>query len=386
MYCGFVTADALGAGLLALQGIHGAASPISGIPVSILLGMAINKFVLPRYSDSFRQKLAPGLATSSKLLLQLGIVCIGMKLSVYDILALGSTVFPAVVFAIGCGLSFTIFLAERLKLSRKMGLLIGAGTSICGVTAITALAPAIKANQQEVSFAVATVVGFGTFSMLTYPYLAHFIFPHSEQVGLFLGLAVHDTSQVMGSAMTYAQVYGDKVALQWATVTKLSRNICLGLVIPLISTLNSRREAREAREAAGGEIGKQGELGWFSLSELKKHVPLFVLGFLGMAVVRSIGDATLISTGLAYGFIDPTWWQGIVHIIGNNLGTDFLGTAMAAVGLNTNFNVLKGVGATPFVAGFGGALSMGLLACLLAFGLGLGSYEGEDVVGSTAAE
>src|SRR5262249_32382458 len=114
---------------------------------------------------------------------------------------------------------------------------------------------------------VATVVSFGTFAMLTYPYLAHMIFPHSQQVGLFLGLAVHDTSQVIGSALTYSQIYGDQVALQWATITKLSRNLCLGLVIPILSTLNARENSDQKGQ-------------WFSLTELKKHMPMFVVGFL----------------------------------------------------------------------------------------------------------
>lgn len=342
------------------EGIQGSGSPISGIPVSILLGMGLNKFLVP-HVPNLKQLLAPGLALSSKLILQIGIVCVGLKLSALDVLALGSTVFPCVVLAIATGLSFTYFLSNRLGLPPRMGLLIGTGTSICGVTAITAMAPSLKANPQEVSFAVATVVGFGTFGMLCYPYLAHQIFSTPEQVGLFLGLAVHDTSQVIGSAMTYSQVYSSPVALQWATVTKLSRNICLGLVIPILSTLYSRQQNPDTTTT------------WFSVSELRKHVPTFVLGFLGMALIRSIGDASLASTGMALGVFEPAMWKNITKTIGGDVGTYFLGTAMAAVGLSTNFEVLKGVGIKPFVAGFGGALVMGLLGASLAILLDLGA-------------
>lgn len=339
------------------------ASPISGIPVSILLGMGLNNLVMPSLPQ-LKKMLNPGLTFSSKLILQLGIVCVGMKLSALDILALGSTVFPCVVLAISAGLTFTYFLSNRLGLPPRMGLLIGTGTSICGVTAITAMAPSLKANPQEVSFAVATVVGFGTFGMLVYPYLAHAIFATPEQVGLFLGLAVHDTSQVIGSAMTYSQVYNSPAALQWATVTKLSRNICLGLVIPVLSTIYSRQEN------PGSHSGS-----WFSVSELRKHIPTFVLGFLGMAMFRTLGDATLASSGLALGILDPAVWKSMTKIIGGDLGTYLLGTAMAAVGLNTSFAVLRGVGAKPFVAGFGGAFAMGLLGACLAILLKLGQDD-----------
>lgn len=347
---------------LGIQGLGG--SPISGIPVSILLGMGLNNFLLPRFAQ-IKKMLAPGLALSSKLILQIGIICVGLKLSAVDVLALGGTVFPCVMLAIATGLSFTYFLSQRLGLPPRMGLLIGTGTSICGVTAITAMAPSLKANLQEVSFAVATVVGFGTFAMLTYPYFAHYVFTTPEQVGLFLGLAVHDTSQVIGSAMTYSQVYSDPVALQWATVTKLSRNMCLGFVIPILSTIYSRQQNPDSTAT------------WFSVSELKKHLPIFVLGFLGMALVRTIGDATLASSGLALGLFEPSAWKSITNTIGGDIGTYLLGTAMAAVGLNTNFSVLKGVGIKPFVAGFGGALVMGLLGAFLALTLNLSANKSE---------
>jgi uncharacterized membrane protein YadS len=78
----------------------------------------------------------------------------------------------------------------------RLGKLLSAGTSICGVTAITALAPAIKATPKETAVAVANVVAFGTFGMLTYPYLLHTLLSSSEQIGMVLGVAIHDTSQV----------------------------------------------------------------------------------------------------------------------------------------------------------------------------------------------
>ena len=95
--------------------------------------------------------------------------------------------------------------------------------------------------------AVANVVAFGTFGMLAYPYLAHHLLaPESAQVGLFLGTAVHDTSQVLGSAMTYKEVYGDEAALQCAAVTKLTRNLFLAGVIPGLAWASAREQARLA--------------------------------------------------------------------------------------------------------------------------------------------
>ena len=195
MQTGFWTADHLGQALLAAQGLTGAASPISGIPVSILLGMLVNNAV------TLPQSLRPGLKFCTVSALRAGIVCVGAKLSFVDVARLGAAGIPVVMATIGAGLTVVPMLARRLGLPPKLGLLVAAGTSICGVTAITALAPAIKANEREVGLAVANVVAFGTVAMLTYPYLGNALFAHSEQIGMFLGTAIHDTSQVCGAGV-----------------------------------------------------------------------------------------------------------------------------------------------------------------------------------------
>lgn len=149
---------------------------MSGIPVAILMGMAVNNAV--KLPDSVR----PGLKFCSATALRAGIVCVGAKLSAMDIVSLGVMGVPAVVTSIGAGLMFVTWAGKQAGLAPRMTALIAAGTSICGVTAITALAPAIKANQKEVAFAVANVVAFGTAGLLVYPYLAHAAFANSEQV------------------------------------------------------------------------------------------------------------------------------------------------------------------------------------------------------------
>ena len=111
------------------------------------------------------------------------------------------------------------------------------------MTAIVSTAPAIEADEREVAYAVANVVAFGLFGMLAYPYLAHALLQRSETVGLFLGTAVHDTSQVVGAALTYRQIYADDVVLRVATVTKLTRNMFLAAVIPLLTWMHAARVA-----------------------------------------------------------------------------------------------------------------------------------------------
>jgi len=349
MQAGFMGADVIGQGILASQGISGAASPISGIPVSILLGLGLNNMVTVPTS------FAPGLKFCTTTVLRGGIICVGAKLSALDVMTLGAVGVPAVAVSIATSLAFVTWFGRVMGLPPRMSSLIAAGTSICGVTAITALAPAIKADEKEMGIAVANVVAFGTLGMLTYPYLAHALLGSSEQVGLFLGLAIHDTSQVIGSALTYKMVYGDEVALQVAAITKLTRNLCLAAVIPGLAYVHVRN--------AGG-VPKQ-----YTFQDLKKFVPLFVVGFVGMACVRSGGDVMLGNDMAAYGVLDKDAWKQCTGFLGNTVGTACLGTAMAAVGLSTSAKVFKGVGPSPFIVGMAGCAVTSLCGFSMAVAL-----------------
>lgn len=348
MIAGFWLADVIGRAILAAQGLSGGGSPISGVPVAIVLGLLIRNLIgVPAAFNA-------GLKFSVTTILRVGIVLVGIRLSAFDVARLGLAGLPVVLAAVAAGLLFVTWFNRQLGLPPRLGTLVAAGTSICGVTAIVSTAPAIEADEREVAYAVANVVAFGLFGMLVYPYVAHGLLARSESVGLFLGTAIHDTSQVVGASLTYRQMYADDVVLRVATVTKLTRNLCLAAVIPLLTWLHFRRshaEPHTGRRAAS----------WKTL------VPLFIIGFVGMAVVRTIGDATLQSTGAAFGVWDAASWIRLTDQIGDFwAGRVLLGTAMAAVGLSTSFAVFKGVGARPFAVGFVGALVVGAVGMAMA--------------------
>lgn len=232
--------------------------------------------------------------------------------------------------------------------------------------------PDPQASQKETAFAIANVVAFGTVNMLLMPHVAHALLPHSEQVGLFLGLAVHDTAQVVGSALTYKTMFGDELALQVAIVTKLTRNLFLAAAIPGLIAMNARAEARLAAEtstvtAKTNEAG--GKSSALTLAKLKTYVPPFVIGFLAMAAVRSTGDAMVAAGHPALGLLGPSEWKEITAFVGGTLGSHYLlGTAMAAVGLSTSLSSLRDVGPRPFIIGLAGAaaVSSAGMACALA--------------------
>ena len=127
-----------------------------------------------------------------------------------------------------------------------MAYLISIGSTVCGTTAIMATAPVIKANKNEVSYAIANITLFGILSMLIYPYFANAYFDGQPLlVGLFLGTSIHETSQVAAAGLIYDQQFNSPETLNIATVTKLIRNTFLIIMIPLFAFLYNRGKSKK---------------------------------------------------------------------------------------------------------------------------------------------
>ncbi|WP_422123819.1 YeiH family protein [Planococcus sp. X10-3] len=347
MVAGIYAASQIGT-LLIAGGImpEGSASPVSGIFTAILLGIGIrNVLGIPAVFDD-------GIDFVVKYALRAGIILLGLRLSLSEALKLGAWGLPLIVACIATGLFVTLYFTRKLNQSNRLGTLIATGTGICGVTAIMATAPVIKAKENEISYAVANITIFGLIGMLFYPYLAHFFFADNPvKAGLFLGTAIHDTAQVTGAALIYAQVFDANEVIDVATITKLTRNVFIIAVIPFLSYLffhNSKGKG------SGSELPK-----WYKL------FPLFILGFLLLSLLRSVGDATAASSGQAFGLLSPGAWAEF-HSFWSSFGSTYmLGLAMAGVGLSTNLRVFKGMGITPFYIGLIAAVSVGSVSLLL---------------------
>lgn len=320
-------------------------TPISAVMLGILLGLIIGAVIpLPKV-------LKPGLRFCVKKVLRLGIVMLGIRLTIFDVFKLGAYGVPIVIICILGALFFTTRINKWLKLPERLGTLIAVGTSICGVSAIVATGPAIDAEEEEVAYAVAVITIFGLLATLVYPYVTNLIFGgEALKVGLFLGTSVHDTSQVVGSAKVYADVFAAPLALDVATVTKLVRNVFMAAVIPFMAFYYARGRARRT----------QGEVSGKKASFLKL-LPLFVVGFLIMAVIRSVGDAGIKAGGNAFGLWDGGAWKSIYSSIQTWAG-NLLVVALAGVGLSTDFRTFKGLGIKPFLVGLGAALIVGVVS------------------------
>ena len=318
-------------------------TPVSSVMLAIFLGLILGAIIpMPKV-------LKPGLSFSVKKILRLGIILLGIRLTIFDVFRLGVYGIPIVVTCIIGALFFTTRINKWLNLPERLGALIAAGTSICGVSAIVATGPAIDAEEEEVAYAVAVITIFGLFATLVYPYLANVIFAGNElKVGLFLGTSIHDTSQVVGAAKVYADVFSAPLALDVATVTKLVRNVFMAVVIPFMAYYYARK-TQERGESSGKRTNPL------------KLLPLFVLGFLAMATIRSIGDAMIQAGGKAFGLWDAETWTAIYNTVKTWAGY-LLVVALAAVGLSTNFRSFKGLGIKPFFVGLAAAMIVGIVS------------------------
>ncbi len=320
-----------------------AKTPISSVMVAILLGLIVGNTVhLPA-------SLKPGLNFAVKKMLRLGIILLGIRLSIFDVFRLGALGVPIVALCILSALFFTTRLNKWLGLPERLGTLIAIGTSICGVSAIVATGPAIDAEDEEVAYAVAVITIFGILATLVYPYAANMIFAGDPvKAGLFLGTAIHDTSQVTGAGLVFADLFSLPRALDIATVTKLVRNVFMAAAIPFMAFYYARRTAGEGEFA-----GKK--------TSFAKLFPLFIVGFLVCAVLRSIGDAGINAGGSAFGLWDDAAWRDIYGFV-KHWAVNFLVVALAGVGLSTSFRMFKGLGIKPFVVGMGAAVAVGVVS------------------------
>ena len=308
-------------------------SPLSPIIIAIIIGLVFSNIKNPLIA---RFKL--GYDFCVKKLLKLGIVFLGIRLSFIDFIKYGSKALLVVLPCIIITIILVKLLSKRFKISEKLSLLIAVGTSICGATAIAALAPTINAKKTEITYAIANITVFGLFAMFFYPMIANSVFlNNSLSVGLFLGSSIHETAQVAGSAIIYSAQYQNQQVIGIATVTKLLRNTLMIIVIPYLAQKTiSKKEKRK-------KIGK--------------IFPYFVLGFIFFGFLRTIGD---------YFYSDVSGWINIISTI-KALAEFLLIISMAAIGFNTSFLKFKELGLKPFIIGLISASTVGILSILIIF-------------------
>lgn len=282
-------------------------SGVSPLIVAIILGIILTNLIQLPASTS------PGITLASKKLLRLGIVFLGLQLVFSDILSLGFPMLAVIVCIVAGGIFGTILMGHLLRMKPTQVLLIACGFSICGAAAVAGVEGVTDSEEEEVVTAVALVVIFGTLMIPFIPFATKVLGLSPEIGGMWAGGSIHEIAQVVAAG----GIIGGG-ALGVAVVVKLARVLLLAPIAAILSF-------RQRRQGYTSPDGKRPPV-----------VPLFILGFLAMVVLRStvaLPDEVIAAGGF--------------------LQTALLSAAMFGLGCGVKIQNLIHVGVKPFILAFG---------------------------------
>lgn len=220
-------------------------SPALALGIGIIFGLiGINPW--PHYG-----------AQGSRILLQSAVVGLGFGLPLQQVWEVGRASFGTTLAGILLTLGLGIFFGRLLHIPKRTGLLVACGTAICGGSAIAAIAPAIQAEDDESAIALATVFTLNAVALVLFPVAGHLLHMGQNQFGTWAGMAIHDTSSVVGAAASYGNA-----ALEHATTVKLTRALWIVPVAFAVSSLNR--------------------------SKSRTRIPIFILLFIAAAAIHTL--------------------------------------------------------------------------------------------------
>lgn len=312
-------ACATGATLLALV-VPLAAAPVFALAAGAVIGM------LARDSVAETGRFGPGLAVARQYLLGAAIVLLGLGLPMDAVLTVGRETAVVLLGTLLVGAVAAVIVGRLLALHRESTILIAAGTTICGASAIAAATAVLKPDRERVAYALGTIFVFNIVAVLAYPPLGRLLGLSQEGFGLWAGTAINDTSSVLAAGIAFGPV-----AANFAIVVKLVRSL---MIVPLCVGLYLA-DRRTAVAAAA------------SSTPLWRSVPLFVVLFLAASVIAGLGI-------LPAPAIAPL----------GHFGTWLIAAVLAAIGTSLTWRRLRAAGPRPLL--FGGILAVVLaLSALL---------------------
>lgn len=307
-------------------GLGNAVVGVSAMLVAILLGAALSNLTGP--DSAVMTMLQPGLAVASRRLLRSGVVLLGLQLALSDIASLGWPIIVGVIVIVAGTMTATIGIGRLLKVGPSQSLLIAGGFSICGAAAVAGVdAVLARRKDAEAATAVALVVIFGTAMIGIMPALTGLLGLDPYTAGIWTGASTHEVAQVVAAA----GIIGPQ-ALSVAVVVKLARVLMLAPVMAIISI-----QQRSVAPIGPGRARPP-------------MVPLFVVGFVAMVLLRSSG------------FVPP-----IILAVAKTVETWLLAAAMFALGTAMHWSVLKRAGRRPIALAAVATVVVMTLGGLVAF-------------------
>ena len=300
--------------------------------IALFIGMLINHFRKPTPAT------APGIRFTSKKILKFAIILLGASLNITTVLTVGKFSLTVMIFTLATCFGLGSLIGRAFRLNWKTYSLINAGTGICGGPAIAAIAPVIDADDLDIAYGMSATFLFDTIMIVVFPILGRAMGLSDAAFGLWAGTAVNDTSSVVATGFAFSEAAGD-----FATMVKLTRTLAIIPTVLVFSAISMHLKKKEA--AARNNSAKV---------NMKSVFPWFILGFLAMSLLCSIG-------------LIPTSAASILKTISKFL----MVAALAAIGLNTDFSKLCKSGASPMLHGFVISLLVVLVAIGVEYALGI---------------
>jgi len=246
---------------------------LEALVLAILLGVAI------RTAWSPGPRWSPGIGFSAKILLEIAVVLLGASVSARTVIALGPQLLIGIALIVAVALASSFTICRLLRLPKRMATLIACGNSICGNSAIAAVAPVIHADSDDVAASIAFTAVLGVVVVLALPFLMPLLGLTGTQYGVLAGLTVYAVPQVLA-----ATVPAGLISTQIGTLVKLVRVLMLGPVVLFLSLGAGRLEKAAIHRSAtvtGETLPTSGKL------PLSRLVPWFIVGFLLLGALRS---------------------------------------------------------------------------------------------------
>lgn len=302
--------------------------------IALFIGMIVNAFFKPN------ETTAPGIKFTSKKILKFAIILLGASLNIRMVLTVGRFSLTVMLFTLATCFGLGALIGKLLGLNWKTSSLINAGTGICGGSAIAAIAPVIEADDTDIAYGMSATFLFDTIMIVVFPILGRCLGLSDAAFGLWAGTAVNDTSSVVATGYAFSEAAGD-----FATMVKLTRTLAIIPAVLAFAAVNLHIKRKNAVEGSAVKVS------------IKSIFPWFILGFLAMSALTTLNAI-------------PAEFASVLKSISKFL----MVSALAAIGLNTDFKALCRSGAKPMLHGFIVSLLVVIVAIVVEYVIGIAPY------------
>lgn len=311
--------------------------PVSFIGASVIalfLGIIINHFRPIKVTT-----MQGGVQFASKRILKIAIILLGASLNIATILEVGKISLTVMIFTLLAAFGGGYLLGKALGLDWRLSSLISSGTGICGGSAIAAVSPVIEAEDHQISYAMSTTFIFDMFMIVLFPLMGRWLGMSDMAFGLWTGTAVNDTSSVVAAGYAFSEAAGD-----FATMVKLTRTLAIIPTVIGFTFIQMRVNRKRANDSKSHQVEMN----------LTDVLPWFILGFLALALINSLGFIPVVASQLL-----------------KDISKFLMVVALAAIGLKTDFNEMKQSGFKPMLHGLLISILVVIVALVVQYALGI---------------